>query len=241
MRLWVPVAAAGLCLGLGWGLGLQAAPRGAPRQGAGHGTAGQGAPATPDHLEHRFEDPEQAARGFDDPARDAWQMPDRVIEALGLAPGQAVADLGAGTGYFTVRLARSKAAPLVYAVEVETPIVQYVRERAAREGLANIVAVQTPAERAELPAPVDVVLVVNTYHHLPDRVKYFSDLRRLLKPAARLAVVDYRKGVPDGPPDEFRFSPEQISEELAGAGFLLKAQYEFLPRQIFLVYQLGPR
>src|SRR5579863_9118754 len=76
-----------------------------------------------DHMQHRFDNPEQYAKAFDDPARDAWQMPDKVIEALHLKPGQVVADLGAGTGYFTVRLARSQAMPKVYGVDIEPSMV----------------------------------------------------------------------------------------------------------------------
>ena len=79
-----------------------------------------------DHLDHRFEDPERWAKSFDDPARDQWQMPDRVIEALGLQPGQSVADIGAGTGYFTVRLARASAKPKVFAADIEPSMVAYV-------------------------------------------------------------------------------------------------------------------
>lgn len=190
-----------------------------------------------DHMEHRFDNPEQLAKGFDDPARDGWQMPERVIEALGLKPGQAVADIGAGTGYFTVRLAKSTAAPQVYAVDIEESMLTYVRERAAKEGLTNIVAVQASADRSNLPASVDVVLIVDTYHHIANRVAYFSELRKLMKRSARLAIVDFKKGAPGGPPEEFRFSAEQITAELVKAGFTLQAQPGFLPRQVFLIFQ----
>ena len=203
--------------------------------------ADQAGKAPPDHMEHRFDNPERSAKSFDDPARDAWQMPERVIDALGLTTGQTVADLGAGTGYFTVRLARSKAAPLVYAVDVEEAMVKYVRERAAKEGLKNIVAVQTSADRADLPAPVDLVLIVDTYHHLPNRVAYFTELRKLLKPSARLAIIDYKKGAPGGVPDEFRYTPAQIGAELAQAGFTLQTQHEFLPQQLFLIFRMATR
>ena len=97
-----------------------------------------------DHMEHRFDNPKQLATRFDDPARDAWQEPDRVIEALGLKRGQTVADIGAGTGYFTVRLAKSETAPKVYAVDIEQSMVSYLSERAAQEHLSNVVAVQAP-------------------------------------------------------------------------------------------------
>ena len=108
------------------------------------------------HMEHRF-DAEESAKSFDDPARDEWQMPDRVIEALALRPGQTVADIGAGTGYFTVRLAKSAAAPKVYAVDIEPSMIEYVRQRATKEQLSNVVTVQAGSEGPNLPEPVDLV------------------------------------------------------------------------------------
>lgn len=200
---------------------------------ATHGAAGQ----KPDHMAHSFADAERYAKQFDDPARDAWQMPDRVIAALNLKPGQSVADIGAGTGYFTARLAKSAAAPKVFAVDIEATMVAYLRTRATREGLKNVVAVQAGADRTNLPESVDVALVVDTYHHIPNRVAYFTALKALLKPGGKLAIVDFKKDSPDGPPVEFRFTPEQITAELTKAGFALQAKHDFLPRQMFLVYQ----
>jgi cyclopropane fatty-acyl-phospholipid synthase-like methyltransferase len=191
----------------------------------------------PDHMEHSFADAEQYAKQFDDPARDAWQMPDRVIAALDLKPGQSVADIGAGTGYFSVRLARTPAAPKVFAVDIEQNMVNYLRARAMKEGLTNIVAVKAAADRSNLPEPVDVVLVVDTFHHIPNRVAYFTALKALIKPGGKLAIIDFKKDAPgEGPPPEFRFTPDQISGELAKAGFALQAQHDFLPRQMYLIY-----
>jgi SAM-dependent methyltransferase len=205
-------------------------------QAPAHGQGGHQDTQTP-HMEHRFDDPERYAKSFDDPARDEWQMPDRVIAALALQPGQTVADIGAGTGYFTARLARSGAAPRVYAVDIEPAMVEYLRQRASKEGLANVVAVQATSQGPNLPEAVDVVLIVNTYHHIPDRVGYFAALKGAIKPGGRLAIVDFRKEAPEGPPPEFRFTPDQISGELEQAGFVLQQQHDFLPRQIFLIYQ----
>ena len=190
-----------------------------------------------DHLEHRFENADEWAKTFDDPARDEWQMPARVIEALNLKSGQIVADIGAGTGYFTVRLAKSPALPTVYAVDIEPSMVEHVRQRAMHEGLKNVVAVEAGADRTNLPAPVDLVLMVDTYHHIPKRVAYFTELKAVMKLGARLAIVDFRKGAPSGPPEEFRFTPAQITAELSGAGFSLETTHDFLPRQMFLVYR----
>lgn len=214
-------------------------PNGAARS-PDHGAQTAGAPTAPatqaDHFGRHFDNADEWAKSFDDPARDEWQLPARVIDALQLKSGQLVADIGAGTGYFTVRLAKSPAAPRVYAVDIEPSMVEYVKQRAVREGLKNVVAVQAGADRTNLPEPVDLVLVVDTYHHIPNRVAYFTALKTRMKQGARLAIVDFRKNSPEGPPVEFRFTPDQISAELAEAGFSLQASHDFLPRQIFLIY-----
>lgn len=192
-----------------------------------------------DHMQHRFDDAERWAKSFDDPARDAWQMPDRVIAAIGLQPGQSVADIGAGTGYFSVRLAKAQPAATVYAVDIEPSMVAHLAKRAAAEHLKNIVAVQAGADRTNLPQPVDVVLLVDVYHHLPNRPAYFRTLAASLKPGARVAIVDFRKDSPEGPPVEFRFTAEQIEAEMRQAGFKLDTSHTFLPRQHFLVFRAG--
>jgi ubiquinone/menaquinone biosynthesis C-methylase UbiE len=196
----------------------------------------QGGHATTDHLTHRFENAEKWAEAFDDPARDQWQMPARVIETLNIKPGQIVADIGAGTGYFSVRLAKTPPYPKVYAIDIERSMVDYITRRATKEALKNIIALQAAAEDARLPEPVDIVLIVDTYHHIPNRVAYFTTLKRMLKPGAQLVIIDFKKGAPSGPPEEFRFPPERIGTELTKAGFALLTRHDFLPRQFFLVF-----
>jgi ubiquinone/menaquinone biosynthesis C-methylase UbiE len=191
-----------------------------------------------DHMEHHF-DPNESAKSFDDPARDAWQMPDRVIAALNLKRGQSVADIGAGTGYFSVRLAKSDATPKVYAVDIEPQMVSYLRDRAAKEGLANVAAVQAAADTPNLPEPVDLVLIVDTYHHIGDREMYFRKLAKSLKPGGRVAIIDFKPDSPEGPPKEFRFAPEKFKSEMGKAGYKLAAQHDFLPRQQFLIFEVA--
>ncbi len=189
-----------------------------------------------DHFERHFDNAEEWAKSFDDPARDAWQMPGRVIDALQLKRGQIVADIGAGTGYFSIPLAKSAAAPKVYAVDIEPSMVEHVKQRATQAGLTNVVGVVAGADKTNLPEAVDVVLIVDTFHHIPNRVAYFTALKAQMKPGAKLAIVDFRKNATSGPPVEFRFTPDQISAELAQAGFALQTSHDFLPQQIFLVY-----
>ena len=190
-----------------------------------------------DHMEHRFDNPEALAGNFDNPARDAWQLPNRVIAELKLKAGQTVADVGAGTGYFSVRLAKSPAAPKVYASDIEPAMVGYLRQRAAKEGIANMIAVQAAADSPNLPGPVDVVLIVDTYHHIANRETYFRKLASSLKPGGRVAIIDFKPDSPDGPPKEFRFPPERFKSEMAAAGYRLEAQYDFLPRQNFFIFE----
>ena len=198
--------------------------------------AQQHQPAKPDHMEHKFDDPARFAKSFDDPARDAWQMPAGVIEALALKPGMTVADIGAGTGYFTMRLAKVPGVS-VLAVDVEPAMIAHVQQRVATERLANVTGVIAAATSANLPEPVDVVLVVDTYHHLPNRAAYFRDLRKSLKPGGRVAIVDFRKDAPEGPPVHFRFTPQQIEDEMTQAGYRLDGSHDFLPRQHFLIFR----
>lgn len=199
-------------------------------------TPKQHQPGKPDHMDHKFDDPARFAKSFDDPARDAWQMPDRVIAALQLKAGMKVADIGAGTGYFSTRLARVPGVS-VFAVDVEPKMLDYLKQRAQKDGLTNVTGVLAGSASAKLPELVDIVLVVDTYHHLPDRPAYFRDLRKSLKPGGRIAIVDFRKDAPEGPPAHFRFTPQQIEDEMKRAGYQLQASHDFLPRQHFLIFR----
>ena len=194
----------------------------------------------PDHLNHRFDDPERYAKSFDDPARDAWQMPPRVIEALGLEADDTVADIGAGTGYFTVRIAKAVPTGRVFAVDVDPAMLAHIGKRVTAAGIDNVVTVQATSASPQLPGRADTVVVVNTYHHLPDRVSYFRELKASLTPAGRIAIIDFRKDSPDGPPPEFRFDAEQIVAEMGRAGYRLDARHDFLPRQHFLIFRAAP-
>ena len=199
-------------------------------------TAQQHQPAKPEHMDHKFDDPARYAKSFDDPAREAWQMPARVIDALQLKSGMTVADIGAGTGYFSTRLARVPGVS-VYAVDIEPKMIEYLKQRAHKEQLSNVTAVLAGAASPNLPEPVDVILVVDTYHHLPNRPRYFRELKKSLRSGGRIAIVDFRKEAPDGPPAHFRFTPQQIQDEMKQAGYELQASHDFLPRQHFLIFR----
>jgi SAM-dependent methyltransferase len=188
-------------------------------------------------YQHSFEDAEKWAKAFDDPARDAWQKPDEVVNALHLQRTDRVADLGAGTGYFSVRIARLVPEGKLYSVDIEPDMLRHLRERAHHENLGVLVPILASAQSANLPEPVDLVLVVDTYHHIDNRVAYFSRLKASLLPHGRLAIVDFKADSPEGPPPEHRIPPDKVTSELEAAGYTLVATQSFLPRQYFLVFQ----
>ncbi len=191
----------------------------------------------PDGAFHRrFDDAEKWAKEFDNPERDAWQRPEEVLDALRLPPGAVVADLGAGTGYFSVRLAKRLPQGKVLAADVESDMVRYLGERAKSESLANIVPVQSAADDAKLPEPADLIVVVDTYHHIGHRRRYFEKLKASLRPGGRLAIVDFRANSPKGPPPAYRLSTGQVIEELSSAGYALDEEHTFLPWQYILVF-----
>ena len=202
--------------------------------------AGNALAQAPHTHEHSFSGADSWAKVFDDPERDRWQKPHEVIMALKLAPDAKVADIGAGTGYFAARLAHMTPNGRIYAVDLEPDMVKYLAERAKREGLVNLVAVQAKADSAALPERVDRVLLVDTYHHIGDRIVYFKRLRDSLKPGGEVAIIDFTAESPIGPPKSERISARKVAEEMTLAGYSQVAQHGFLPNQYFLVFRPSP-
>lgn len=189
---------------------------------------------------HTFEDAERWAREFESPERLAWQKPDEVVRALEFPAGARVADIGAGSGYFSRRFAQAVGLEgVVYAVDIEPNMLRYIAARAEKEGQANVVPVlATPANPMLPPRSVDVVFICNTIHHIAERARYYEILKRELLPGGRLVIVDFEKkdGIPVGPPPEMRIAREDLIGEVTAAGFRLERQVALLPYQYFLIF-----
>jgi ubiquinone/menaquinone biosynthesis C-methylase UbiE len=189
-----------------------------------------------DGMPHRFEHADDWAKVFDAPDRDSWQHPDDVLAALALAPGMTVADVGAGTGYFTVRLARAVPDGHVIATDIEPDMLQHIAHRAAAEHLANITTAQATADDPALPpASVDRVLIVDVWHHIADRRRYAAALARALKPGGTIAVVDFTAAATRGPPAHHRLPPEAIIADFRAAGLDASVSPTQLPEQYIVV------
>ncbi|MEM6988951.1 MAG: methyltransferase domain-containing protein [Myxococcota bacterium] len=218
-----------LALGLLLGCGCAKGPAGAAAEPdtKKHSSGHHGDEATMHRghqggVHHRFDDAEEWAKAFDAPERDAWQKPDVVIEAMALKPDDRVADIGAGTGYFATRIARTIPEGRVFAADVEPDMVRYLEERGGKETLVNLEAVHSAANDPKLPGDLDVVFLCNTLHHIEGREPYFAALAPKLARDGRVVVVDFRPDAPDdapGPPKKHRLAAETVAKELAAAGF----------------------
>ncbi len=177
-------------------------------------------------------------RMYEPPDRDSWQHPEKVIAALGLQPGQVVADLGAGGGYFTFRLAREVGVQgRVFAVDVDQGMLGYVEKQAAALGLPQIQTVLAPEDGLGLPEnSLDLIFLTNTFHHLPEPPTYFAGARPLLRAGGRVAVVEFAES--STPPGHFT-PPEDIRSAFERAGYRLAESHDFLESQSFQVFEVA--
>jgi ubiquinone/menaquinone biosynthesis C-methylase UbiE len=190
-------------------------------------------PAEVPAYHHRFANAAEWSKTFDDPSRDAWQKPQSVIEAMEIAPGMTVADIGAGTGYFEPHLSRAVGpAGHVLALDVEPDMVAHLRDRAAKDQLANVEAKQVAADDPGLArSSVDRILVVDTWHHIANRVDYAARLAVALKHGGEVFVVDFTREAKHGPPPEHRVPPEEVARTLETAGLVVRSVDAGLPDQ----------
>jgi predicted methyltransferase len=198
------------------------------------------AATTPHEMHRRHADPTAYVASLDDPARDAWQKPDEVLKALALEPGEAVADIGAGSGYFTARLARAVGETgRVYAVDVSPEMVRHLNRRLRDAGVRNVSSVLADPDDPLLPdASVDRVVIVDTWHHIEDQPRYLGLLKRALRPGGQVVHIDFQKrDLPVGPPAGMKIAREDLVKQMEAAGFRLAAEHGFLPYQYFLVFE----
>jgi ubiquinone/menaquinone biosynthesis C-methylase UbiE len=172
------------------------------------------------------------------PDRAEWQHPDEVMDQLGIADASVVADIGAGAGWFTIRLAR-RVGPngTVYAEDVQQEMLTAISRRAAAETLTNVKTILGKESDPGLPPGIDAVLMVGAYHEVKDRVTLLRNIARALRPGGRLGVIDFKlEGSGPGPDPEERVSPETVVNDAKAAGLRLLRQETFLPYQYLLIF-----
>lgn len=176
-------------------------------------------------------------------SRDAMQHPDEIMAKLGIEPGDAVADIGAGSGYFTVRLARAVGAEgRVIATDIRQEMLDYIQGRLDEGAVDNVELVKVEPDDPGLPAGgVDTVIMVDVMHYVKDRRAYAEKLLPALAPGGRVVVIDFRYD-PEAerefaPPPEQQVPRATLDEEMAAAGFVIAETFDFLPEQYFVIYK----
>jgi ubiquinone/menaquinone biosynthesis C-methylase UbiE len=186
-----------------------------------------------------FEDVEKYIAFLDRADRAAWQKPDAVVAALGLRGGETVVDLGAGSGYFTFRLAKALPHGKVIAADTEAEMIRHIHHKAMADGAANVQPVLIQPADPAIPVGADLVFVCDVLHHVADRTAWLGKLAAEMKTGSRLVLIEFREGqLPEGPPESAKITRAQMLELATRAGLRLDSERpDLLPYQTFLVFQ----
>lgn len=192
------------------------------------------------HAVHRLHgDPKAYVAALEDPKRDAYQKPHEVMQALAVREGEVVADIGAGSGYFSVRLAHHVGASgRVYAVDVSADMIRHLHGRVRDMALLNVSPILALPDDPLLPQPVDRFLIVDVWHHIEDQGGYLARMKKLLKPRGQVVMIDFQKReLPVGPPVGMKIARADLLKQMETHGFRLVKEHTFLPYQYFLVFE----
>ena len=177
------------------------------------------------------------------PDRELWQKPDQIMDALKIAEGSIVADLGAGGGWFTIHLSR-RVGPngRVYAEDIQPQMIDVILRRVQRENIDNVITVLGRPDDPRLAPGLDAVLMVETYHEVEDPIALLKHVVQSLKPQGRIGIVDFTPGAggPGPEPDE-RIDPDSVIKAAAAAGLQLAKREAVPPFQFLLVFEKDPR
>ena len=192
------------------------------------------------HQMHRLHrDPKSYIEALEDPKRDAYQKPREVMTALGLKSGEIIADIGAGSGYFTFRLAQPVGDKgRIYAVDVSPDMILHINRRVRELKATNVVSILAdPDDPLLLDASIDRFFFSDSWHHIEAQTKYLSLVKRMLKPGGEVVMIDFhKKDLPVGPPLQMKIAREDVIRQMETNGFRLAKEHTFLPYQYFLVF-----
>jgi cyclopropane fatty-acyl-phospholipid synthase-like methyltransferase len=182
-------------------------------------------------------DPDEYIKLLEGERRVAGLQVARVIEALQIKPGQRIADLGSGAGLFSRPLAKKVGAEgVVYAIDVDQALLNYVTKTAAQEQIANIVPILATEADPKLTEPVDLIVIIDTLHHIKNQPTYLKGLKKHLRTGGRIAIIDFSKQWPAGH-ESMIYKLNDLEGWMKAAGFKRVAQHDFLDNNFFVIYQ----
>jgi ubiquinone/menaquinone biosynthesis C-methylase UbiE len=194
----------------------------------------------PKSKNHNYKNKKSKVKKYNKKASNPKNKPDQVIEVMKIKPGQIIADLGSGGGYYSLRFAKIVGEQgKIYAVDINQENLDYIKKSAKESGLNNIITTITKEETFHLPEKnLDLIFMRNVTHHVPNRTKYFQNLKNFLKTNGKVVIIEYKK--------RFSFTyqgifghnvkKETIIKEMRDAGYLLEKDFSFLPEQHFTIY-----
>lgn len=195
-----------------------------------------------EEMHHVHSDTKAYIAMLDNPKREAYQKPQEVVAALALKPGEIVADIGAGSGYFALRFAAEVGATgRVLAVDVDPEMIRHLNRRVRDAGLSNVQTVLSePDDPLLADGSVDRFVIVDTWHHIDKQVEYLALMKKMLRPGGQVVMIDYqKKDLPVGPPMSIKIAREDLVRQMETAGFRLAKEHTFLPYQYFLVFSVA--
>jgi ubiquinone/menaquinone biosynthesis C-methylase UbiE len=196
-------------------------------------------PRTHEQMHALHRDPKAYIAMLENPARDAYQKPDEVVRALALKPGETVADIGSGSGYFTLRFAAAVGdGGRVYGVDIDPEMIRHLNRRVRDAGVRNVQTVLSEPDDPLLPdGSIDRFVIVDTWHHIDKQPEYLALMTKMLKPGGQVVMIDFQKReLPVGPPPEMKIAREDLVRQMETGGFRLATEHTFLPYQYFLVF-----
>jgi len=202
--------------------------------------AAQDAVPRDEHEMHRLHnDPKAYIGALEDPKRDTYQKPQEVMTALGIKSGEVIADIGAGSGYFTFRLAHHVGGKgKIYAVDVSPDMILHINRRIRELNVSNIVSVLSDPDDPLLPDhSIDRFFFSESWHHIETQAKYLALMKRMLKPGGEVVMIDFqKKDLPLGPPLQMKIGREDLIKQMESHGFRIRKEYTFLPYHYFLIF-----
>ena len=201
---------------------------------------GQDAVKRDQHKMHELHnDPKSYIGALEDPKRDAYQKPHEVLTALNIKPGEVIADIGAGSGYFTFRLSHHVGDKgKIYAVDVSPDMVRHINRRVRETKATNVVTILADNDDPLLAdRSVNRFFICDVWHHVENQTKYLSLMKKMLKPGGEIVMIDFhKKELPFGPPMQMKIAREDLIKQMESNGFKLSKEHTFLPHQYFLVF-----